>query len=1036
VRLRSLLLPLLWLGTALIVSAADQPGRPVPPSERGMPIMRVITPREYGGHFQTWDIAETTDGLVLFANMNAVIEHDGQSFRSIPVKGGSYLRAMAADATGTVWVAGENELGRLVPGPTGKLVYESMRALLPADVGNIGPIWRIHRLPDGLYFCGNVALLRWDGTKFDVWRIDSKRTALSHALGDELMVVADFGWKIARPGGRWEDVQNPPKAISNPRFVLPRPGGEWTLGTGTEGLRVFRRTGDVSPLPTKFDDWLARCRPYGAMQLADGRNVIFSIQAGALLTSADWEPEVWFSEQTGLPTQTVIKAFQDRRGVLWLATDRGIVRAEINAPMTIFGRVHGVPSSGLEKAERVNGRLLVSGTSSVLELRPATKPLEVPKFVAIEPDFDLVMALVKLPDGVLTGGLTGVRWISGGKTVKIDGPAGVREVKPMPGYANRYVGTYLSGLCSWRREDGRWIYEGEWPDLRGELRALAPAGEGRFWTATANEGVLRITPHPTEPRAIKVERFGEESGLIFNRNRVWINDLNDGAPLFGTEVGLFEFDAATQRFSRSKFVGPAFAEGTRARLLSPDDRGGIWMAVESNQHQAREILYARDGRQERLALPALSTLGALTFFEWDRNGEEEILWIGGDAEVWQVDLFRWRNKPTGDVGATLLRDVIAGGRPHTPVTGGVSRFEPTENTLVFRVATPGLASEQFPRHETRLVGFRDGESSISTSPERTFTNLPPGDYVFEARGLTDDGRASEPVRFAFQVLTPWWQTTWAGAAYLVFGTALVFFYIRWRIRRLTRERARLERVIVERTAELARKNLELERLHRVDQDEKLAARLAEEKAQLELLRYQLNPHFLYNSLNSIRALVFTNAEAAGEMVTRLSEFCRWTLTRGAEGVTTVADEVEMLQSYLDIERARWQEGLRARIEVEPAVQNVRVPQFLFLPLLENAIKYGGRTSPGVLEVSVRFSADGDSLLCEVANTGRWLEPRAQTQAPFPESTRIGLENLKQRVARHYGPGCEPEIVTSQPGWVAVVLRLPREPRGPGSRSPL
>jgi len=1007
----------------------------VSPSVRGIPQMRVITPREFGGHFQTWDIAETKDGLMLFANMNAVIEHDGQSFRSIPVKGGSYLRAMAPDATGTVWVAGENELGRLVPGPEGRLVYESMRALVPAEIGNIGPIWRVHPMPDGLYFCGNAALLRWDGTKFDYWRIDSKRVALSHVMGDQVLVHADFGWKLARPGGRWEAMEKPPTEISNSRFVLPRADGLWTLGTGKEGLRVIRRSGEITPLPTKFDDWFARCRPYGAMQLADGRHVVYSLQAGALVASAEWEPEMLFSEETGLPTQTVLKAFQDRRGVLWLGTNRGIVRIELGAPVTIFSRVHGVPLSGMEKGERFQGRFVVTGTASVSELRPAAKPLDLPRFVPIEAESDQVMAMVKLPDGILTGGLSGVRWISGGKSEKIDGPPGVREVKQIPGSPNRYVGTYIGGLCSWRREAGRWIYEGEWPDLRGELRALAPASEGRFWTATANEGVLRITPHPTEARAVKVERFGEESGISFNRNRVWINDFRP-EPIFGSETGLFRFDERTQRFVPAESLGPALRAGTRARLLTPDDRGGVWMAVETHQNQASEFLYARDGKQERLALPALGKLGSLTFLEWERNGDEEILWIGGDAELWQVDLYRWRTEPTVGIGATLLRDVTAGGRTQVPVLGQVALFAPADNTLVFRVATPGLASEQFPRHETRLIGFRDGAAAISTSPERTFTNLPPGDYVFEARGLTDDGRASDPVRFEFTVLTPWWQTTWAGAAYLVLGTALIFLYVRWRIRRLTRERARLEQVIVDRTAELARKNVELERLHRVDQDEKLAARLAEEKAQLELLRYQLNPHFLYNSLNSIRALVFTNAEAAGEMVTRLSEFCRWTLTRGADGVTTVAEEVEMLQSYLDIERARWQEGLRARIEVEPAVQNVRVPQFLFLPLLENAIKYGGRTSPGLLEVSVRFSADGDSLLCEVANTGKWLEPRRQTQAPFPDSTRIGLENLKQRVARHYGSNCEPQIVTSQPGWVAVVLRLPREPRGPGSRSPL
>jgi signal transduction histidine kinase len=1031
VRFRSLL-AILLLGFAATITRAVEAGQPVPAAERGLPAMRLITPREYGGHFQTWNIAETRDGLLLFSNLNAVVEHDGQSWRSIPVKGGSYLRAMIADAAGTVWVAGENEIGRFVPGPDGKLAYESMRAQVPAEVGNFGSVWRAHRLADGVYFCSNIALLRWDGKKFDFWRVDSKRTALSFDFGGAPLVVADFGWKIARPGGEWAEITGAPSPAVNARFLLPRGDGTWSLGTGVGGLRIFHADGRVEPLPTSFDDWLAKSRPYDALLLRDGRRVVPSVQGGAVIASANWEPELWLGEQTGLPTSTVICAFQDRRGVLWLGTDRGIVRVEINSPVTIFNRVHGVPLSGLERIARVRDRVLVSGTSSVLELHPPARPLEQAKFEPIEANGDRVLALVQLPDGMLSGGVTGVRWISNGKSEKIDGPPGVREVIELPGSPGRFLGTHLSGLCSWRREQGRWVYEGEWKDVRGEIRGLVPAGGDAVWTATSNEGVLRITPDPAAPRAQRIERFAEESGLVFNRNRVWLHRTPAG-PLFGTEADLFRFDEATQRFRPARDLGPALADvETRVRLLTNDDRGGLWVALESHQNQARKIVYLRDGRIELLPLPAFSLVGSLTFLEWERHGAKEILWIGGSSEVWQVDLVRWRDAATAPLGMTLLREVSAGGRSYRSIAGEVPRFPAKENTLRFRVATPGLASEPFPRHETRLVGFRDGETVVSTAPVRTFTNLPAGDYVFEARGLSDDERASEPVRFAFKVLAPWWQTTWAGAAYLIFGTALLVLYVRWRIRRLTRERARLEQVIVERTAELARKNVELERLHRLDQDEKFAARLAEEKAQLELLRYQLNPHFLYNSLNSIRALVFTNAEAAGEMVTRLSEFCRWTLTRGAEGVTTVSEEVEMLQSYLDIERTRWQDGLQARIEVETAVGHVRVPQFLFLPLIENAIKYGGRTSPGVLEVAVRFSDEGDAVRCEVANTGSWME----SPPAFPDSTRIGLENLRQRVARHYGADCALQIDTSRPGWVAVVLRLPKQMRSAGSRSPV
>jgi signal transduction histidine kinase len=424
----------------------------------------------------------------------------------------------------------------------------------------------------------------------------------------------------------------------------------------------------------------------------------------------------------------------------------------------------------------------------------------------------------------------------------------------------------------------------------------------------------------------------------------------------------------------------------------------------------------------QLPLPDIRGLGPLTFIKWERHEGRELLWIGGRYQLRQVDVARWQEAPPPPPGATLVRTVSAGRARPLSAAGQPLRLSAGDSTIRFAFAAPGLGGEPAAQYETRLWGFADGGPELGALTERTFTNLPPGRYVFEARGRTADGRWSQPAQVAFEVLAPWRLTPWGLALQVIAGGLLLAGYIRLRIRRLTRERTRLEAVVAERTAELARRNAELARLHELDEDEKLAARLAEEKAQLELLRYQLNPHFLYNSLNSIRALVFTDATAAGEMVTRLSEFCRATLTRGTDGMTTVAAELELLQAYLDIERTRWQASLRTAIDADPAALDAPLPQFLFLPLVENAIKYGGRTSPDVLEVRVTVRLENDRLECDVANTGTWVKAAAHHQ----ESTRIGLDNLRRRLARHYGPGTEPQIHAAA-GWVRVRLSLPLNP---------
>lgn len=219
-------------------------------------------------------------------------------------------------------------------------------------------------------------------------------------------------------------------------------------------------------------------------------------------------------------------------------------------------------------------------------------------------------------------------------------------------------------------------------------------------------------------------------------------------------------------------------------------------------------------------------------------------------------------------------------------------------------------------------------------------------------------------------------------------------------------------------AQLAASNAELAHLRELEFNEKIAAQLSEEKARLEVLRYQLNPHFLYNSLNSIYGLLFENPRDAGEMVLRLSEFCRATLTGTKDEMPTLTAELDALRSYLDVEKVRWDENLQIEFEIAPEVGADRLPPFLLLPLVENAIKYGSRTSPGVLRLAIRARRDEGALLIEIANTGTWVAPGPVR----PDSTGIGLENLRQRLRRYY-PDAHTFTTHVQGGWVIARLSM-------------
>ena len=196
-----------------------------------------------------------------------------------------------------------------------------------------------------------------------------------------------------------------------------------------------------------------------------------------------------------------------------------------------------------------------------------------------------------------------------------------------------------------------------------------------------------------------------------------------------------------------------------------------------------------------------------------------------------------------------------------------------------------------------------------------------------------------------------------------------------------------------------------------------------EKAALEKLRYQLNPHFLFNALASIRGAVGMDRDLAREMITKLSEFCRLTLVYGKKETVRVSETIELNRLYLDMERIRLGDYLSVTIHVEPGVENLRIPSFLFQPIVENAIKYGRLTSPEGLEIRMTVGRhDKDRLLLEVANTGSWVEPGSENS---PESTGIGLENLRQRLDRIY-PGIYGFSTEAVDGWVRVRLEIPLE----------
>ncbi len=208
-------------------------------------------------------------------------------------------------------------------------------------------------------------------------------------------------------------------------------------------------------------------------------------------------------------------------------------------------------------------------------------------------------------------------------------------------------------------------------------------------------------------------------------------------------------------------------------------------------------------------------------------------------------------------------------------------------------------------------------------------------------------------------------------------------------------------------------------------------------AQLAMLRYQLNPHFLFNTLNSISTLVLLKqTEPANAMLSRLSSFLRYTLINEPTGRVTVAQEVETLKLYLDIERMRFEERLRTIFRIDPASTTALLPSLLLQPLVENAIKYAVSPQESGAEITIAVQAIGPNLRITVSDTGPGLQidddDHRLSGVTFDGgeqvSTGVGLANIRDRLAQAYGAAHRFETLDPPDGGFAVIIEIPLERR--------
>lgn len=206
------------------------------------------------------------------------------------------------------------------------------------------------------------------------------------------------------------------------------------------------------------------------------------------------------------------------------------------------------------------------------------------------------------------------------------------------------------------------------------------------------------------------------------------------------------------------------------------------------------------------------------------------------------------------------------------------------------------------------------------------------------------------------------------------------------------------------------------------QEEHLKALATE--AELTALKAQINPHFLFNTLNTITELIHTDSESAEETVERLAEMFRYVLNGSERGLVPLEEELAFLDDYLQIERVRFGDRLRVTREIAPEALGVPVPSLLLQPLVENTVRHG-RGADGSIILSIHIQTEADQVVIAIGDQGRGMPAHSQ----IGEGPGHGLYNVDQRLRKTYGGEHNLEISPNQPQGTLVTLRIPKEGQG-------
>ena len=747
------------------------------------PLVRNFSRSANGAGSQTWAITRDGMGRLFFGNNSGLLVFDSSNWQIYGVSNGSTVRSLLLDESRPgrtrMYIGASEELGYFESDSiTGRLEYTGLTHRLPLSALPCREIWNILKTGDDILFQADHHLFRFDGNNFTVIPVRDRITAVTEIEGRVYVATSPGGIGILHDNAIVPLNGNEIIADSRICAVLPY-YDRVMLVTENDGLysydghMVMPMTTDIDPFLRSNQVFCATCR--------DNQYAFGTVSKGVVVKNFISGNTTYANKDTGLQNNTVLSAYIDSDGILWLGLDNGIGLAYINSPCyTLLG---DNSDYGAGYASRLVGGRLYLGTNQGLFIhdthdRPSPKPPVLSQMLKGQ-----IWAIEEVDNDVFVCSDAGLCYGRGPGFTPVAGIHGCWDVRRLPGdKALALVSTY-DAFHILERVGDRWIDRGAVDGYNDRGGHFVIDNEGYIWVSHWLKGVYRLTLDVAAQRFSSSVFYDSSNGFPSDRN-ISVEML-DGRLVFMSEKGFYRLGPDARSVRPDTMLNKLLNTPTAPRIhASPS--GTLWCIADNNITVASARTIESDAIDSITYSPMADRFIA-GFDHFDFISDDRLL-VSNQNGFFDVDLRAPSSPPVNC--SVFFKSFVSYGDSAVYREPGIMS-EDTHVTIPyhlnsqrFEVIEPEYRAENAVRYSFYLQNYDSGWSDFTPSPSKEYTKLPEGDYTMHVRAYNTFTHRMDERALQFSILPPWYRSTAARIIYLFFG--LLFLYMGYKaVRRIS-----------------------------------------------------------------------------------------------------------------------------------------------------------------------------------------------------------------------------------------------------------